>query len=95
MLLQRHGFSFVYTNPLVVNRLYFHQRFRQSLDDIWIQKFNSLARNSSSLRLLGRLKDKYELSLYLCKISSIETRKIFTRLRIDQNVTKGLSNEKE
>jgi hypothetical protein len=87
-LLRRSGFSYVGINPKTVNKENFHHKFHLRLDDMNIQKYNTFIQSSSRFKLLSNLKSRYELSPYLTLIDSVEDRKIFTRLRLDMNVTK-------
>jgi hypothetical protein len=87
-LLRIYGFGYVLANPLSVNKEQFHHEFHRRVDDIYVQYFHAVARRSSRLQLLGELKENYDISPYVCQLKSIEDRKVFTRLRIDLNVTK-------
>ena len=84
-LLCENGFGDVWLNPNSVNKDNFHKKFKQRLNDQYIQDWNSKLENSNRFQTLQVLHSDYRIENYIDKIKNPDMRQIYTRLRIDLN----------
>ena len=87
-LLCNNGFRNVWQNPDEVNANNFHKTFKVRLCDQHRQNFFAKVQNSDRLNIFSFLKTEFMRSEYIDKIKNPDVRKVFTRLRIDNNILK-------
>ena len=75
----------IWRNPNSANPKTFHKMFEQRLNDQYQQNWFSTIRSSHRFDTLHIVKNDYKFSNYLKYGNDIETRKIITRLRENQN----------
>ena len=85
-LLSSNGFRNVWLRPNEVDQKTFHEVFKLRLFDQHKQNYFSKINSSSRFELLSSLKCDFKRSNYIDKIKNPDIRKIFTRLRIDNNI---------
>ena len=85
-LLSTNGFRNVWLRPNEVDQKTFHEVFKLRLFDQHKQNYFSKINSSSRFELLSSLKSDFKRSNYIDKIKNPDIRKIFTRLRIDNNI---------
>ena len=85
-LLYENGFGNVWNSPNSVNADLFHKYFRQRLNDIHVQNWNSKLSLSNRFDTLRMLHKNYSIENYIKVINDAKKREIFTRLRIDVNI---------
>jgi hypothetical protein len=81
-LLDRHGFSYVWDSPYIINQKHFVYVFKQCLIDSFIQEWRADIQKNKVLSLYHNIKHIFSMESYLVNINDFRLRSALTKLRI-------------